>query len=541
MKYHPSVFSSFHRQDQAFEAVKGLCHLKRKELLPGEAILSSDLKDATNAQQWGVTKAMLRGFIQGFGLSFKAEYINLVLGTIGPRLVEFRGGDTVLSRVGIMMGEAIAKPSLTLLNLSIEELAFLKYNRALELLQTDDPSPYRSWRYIHIGGDDHLVKGPKPYLHLITDLHRASGSHIDPGKHGFSRICVRYTERLINISNLKYGRPFDSEDYSRSVIVDSVKVRLLEKGQSTLLKKDNKNVAIGKSSQLGGCLEWLPKDDRFYTETKKESIRALFVERMGSLLPRKAVNPRAYAAIHLPTVVGGYGLGMTHELQKFLSESPEPHKGLIMKAHLGMNVKEQLKYFRLLNTNTSDRGVENIQLFQQKIIDQLTEYPSMINAITWRELKSRFPDPMNNAKRTIALAADSGILSVEEFAKRATRGNLFQHLLMGSKDLKVFNTRPFVRTYKMVWQRAEDEGLLEYGKDFNLSNDEIARAISDISPQWFFDINQETTMDIGFWDPKDPDSETWEFREDTYINKYTEGFPSFNVGFKFLGLRNGSS
>jgi hypothetical protein len=125
MKYHPSVFSSFHRQDQAWEAVKGLCRSERPYLAPGEAVLSSDLKDATNAQQWELTKSILKGFIQGYKLSFRSSYVDLVLGTIGPRLVLLSDNTSVLTTVGIMMGEAIAKPSLTLLNRSIEEAAFI--------------------------------------------------------------------------------------------------------------------------------------------------------------------------------------------------------------------------------------------------------------------------------------------------------------------------------------------------------------------------------------------------------------------------------
>jgi hypothetical protein len=537
LKWHPSVFSSFHRQDQAFEAVKGLTRLKKKYLSKDEYVLSSDLKDATNAQRWSVTKAILQGFIQGYGLSFRSEYVDLVLGTIGPRLVTFREDLSILTKTGIMMGEAIAKPSLTLLNLSIEELAFLTSIDAEGMLYMNEAAPYRDWRFMHIGGDDHLARGPIHYLQAITDIHIRAGSHIDPGKHGFSKICVKYTERVINILNLKFGYAFDPSDYSRSTIVDSVKVRLLERGQSTMMKKDNKNVAIGKSTQLGGCLEWLPTDDRFYTLTKKASIRALFVERMGSLLPRKAVNPRAFAAIHLPTKVGGYGLGLKCELEYFLSQSPEPHKALIYKSLMGLPVKDELRLFRKLNSNTSRRGVEDILLFEQKIIDQLSEYPSMINAMNWWELKRQFPDPLNNAKRTIALAAQSGILSIEEFAKRATRGNLFQELLLGAKDLKVFNTRPFVLTYRYVWSKCEDLDLLQYVPDRDLTNEEIAIAINSMVPQWYFDINQMTTMDTGYWDPEDPDSETWDFKDDTYINKYTEGFPSFNVGLKLLGLR----
>jgi hypothetical protein len=446
--------------------------------------------------------------------------------------------DTVVSTVGIMMGEAIAKPSLTLLNLSIEELAFLEHTNAEESLWNTAPAPYRDWRYIHIGGDDHLVKGPLPYLRRISDIHLRAGSHIDPGKHGYSRICVRYTERLINLLNLQYGKPFDPSDYSRSTIVDSVKVRLLERGQSTLILKDNKNVAIGKSAQLGGCIEWLPKDDRFYTQTKKSSIRDLFVERMGPLLPRKAVNPRCFAAMHLPTIVGGYGLGMKHELQSFLYASPEPTKGLIHKAFLGCDVKDDLKIFRKLNVNVASRGVESILKLQETIVSQLSDYPSMVNAITWDDVKKRFPDVNQNARKSIALAADEGILSFQDFAKRATRGNLFQELLMGAKGLSTFNTNPFVKTYnKYVWERAEEIGMLDFSEHRPLTNAEIVATIKDISPQWYFDINQMTSMDVGFWDPLDPETETWDFKDDTYINKYTEGFPSFNIGLKFLGLR----
>jgi len=537
MMFHPSVFSSFHRQDQTWEAVKGMCAKKQLSLPDGHAVLSSDLKDATNAQQWKITIAILRGFVRGFGLTFKDSYLDLVLGTIGPRLVLFPDDTSVLSKVGIMMGEAIAKPSLTLLNLSIEELTFLDYNDSLELLETSDPAPYRDWRYLHIGGDDHLAMGPIPYLNLITDYHLRAGSHISPGQHGHSRICVRYTERLINLLNLEYKQPFNRDDYSRSIIVDSVKVRLLERGQSTMIKKDNKNVAIGKSEQLGGCLEWLPTDDRFWTYTKKASIRALFVERMGSLLPRMSANPRAYAAIHLPSKVGGYGLGLKVELQKWLALSPEPHRWLISKSSVGINVKRDLKIFRRLNTNTSRRGVESILDYQERIIDQLSEYPTYINAISWWELKQQFPDPMNNAKRTIALAAQSGILSIEEFAKRVTRGNLFQELLLGKKDLKVFNTRKYVDTYRnSVWTYCEREGMADWSDYPVLTSSEIAKVIDEMVPQWYFDVNQITTFDIGQVDP-DTGEETYDFVDGPYESMFTKGLPSLSIPPNKLGIR----
>jgi len=379
--------------------------------------------------------------------------------------------------------------------------------------------------------------GPIPYLNLITDYHLRSGSHISPGQHGYSRICVKYTERLLNLTNLKYKQPFNGEDYSHSIIIDSVKVRLLERGLSTMLKKDNKNVAIGKSQQIGGCLEWLPNDDRFWTYDKKASIRALFIERMGHLLPRQSVNPRAFAAVHLPSKIGGYGLGFKDELQKWLYLSPEPHQWLIAKAAMGLNVKEDLKIFRKLNSNTSVRGVERILEYQQEIIDRLSDYPTYINAISWWELKSQFPSENQNAKFTIAKAADAGILSIEEFAKRVTRGNLFQELLLGKKDLTVFNTNKYVDTYKkLVWPYCEKEGFSDWEIPL-LTTKEIAVAIDEMVPTWYFDTNQITTFDIGTIDP-DTGEETYEFVDGTYTSMFTKGLPSLSIPTYRLGIRS---
>jgi hypothetical protein len=257
---------------------------------------------------------------------------------------------------------------------------------------------------------------------------------------------------------------------------------------------------------------------------------------MGALLPSKALHPRAYQAIHLPTSVGGYGLGFDDEFKDILINCPEPHQWLLSKAMVGLNVKKELRIFRLLNTNTSTRGVESIQQFQQKIIDQLSDYPGMINAISWRELLLQFPTDDQNTRRTIAMAAEAGILSIEEFAKRATRGNLFQHLLLGTGPLKEFNTRPFVSTYKYVWKRCEEELLDVYRLPESFTSSDVAKAIRNIAPQWYFDINQTTTTDIGpYCEVGDP-AEEYEFCDTTYIKKYTEGFPNLSIGKAFIGM-----
>jgi len=202
-------------------------------------------------------------------------------------------------------------------------------------------------------------------------------------------------------------------------------------------------------------------------------------------------------------------------------------------------VKADLRIFRQLNTNIATRGIESIQELQERIIGQLSDYPNMINAISWNEVRKRYPDPNWNARKTIALAADDGILSIEEFAKRATRGNLFQELLLGTEERKSFNTRPYVQTYRnKVWPYAESELINDYADMCNdLTNDEIAKAIDSMVPQWYFDVNQITALDYGHWDPENPETETWDFGEDTYINKYTQGLPSLSIPPWRLGLK----
>jgi len=535
MKYHPSVFSSFHRQDQAWEAVRQLVKIKDISLVD-QFVLSSDLKDATNAQQFELTKVMLKSFIDGYGLSTNSDYVNLVLGQIGPRLVLFDDYDSVVSSTGIMMGEAIAKPSLTLLNLAIEERAFLLSIGRRDLLSTDLPAPSCDWRCLHIGGDDHLAKGPANYLDLITEGHLRAGSHISPGQHGYSRICVKYCERMINLSNLQYREPIH-RDYRLSVIVDTVKVRLLEPGLSTMQKKDNKNVAIGKSQQLVNVLKWLPKDNDFWTYDKKVSIRDLFINRMGCLLPSKALHPRAYAAVHLPTTVGGYGLGFDEEMTHFLYQSPEPFRWLLSKRLLGLDVREELRKFRTLNSNISNRGIPEVQEFADRIIDQLEKYPKLVNALSWKELTDRFPDPDKNARKILAYARDEGLMSFAEYVKWSMRGNLFQDLLMSKPEqLSLFNTRPFTQTLRNIWGWCEEIGLDHYGDiPTNLTNQELNKLFREISVSWFFDINQMTTIDIAP-KPETGEEEQYLFVDVPYRDAFTIGLPSLLVGKTFLGL-----
>jgi len=537
LKCHPSVYSSFHRQDQAWEASRGLIKLPIKD---DYWMLSSDLKDATNAQQFELTKVMLKSFMENFGLlPRESPYKDLVLDTIGPREIHFSDGSIVTTTKGIMMGEAIAKPSLTLLNLAIEELSFLQSIGREDLLCEDRAAPDRDWRFCHIGGDDHIAYGPCNYLDLITDNHLQSGSHISPGQHGRSRVCVRYTERLILVENLKNRVILGGDDnYDKSLIVDSIKVRLLERGQSTQIKKDNKNVAIGKSKQLAGALKWIRRVPGFWSYEKLVSIRDLFINRMGCLLPSKTIHPKVYSHILLPSSIGGLDLGFEEEIPAAIAASPEPTKWLLSKILSGHIDYDDLRLFRKLNTNTSTRGVPEITEFQQILESNFRENILMRFHKTWQEIKQEFPD--DNPKKVNELAEKAGWLTIEEFCKRATRGNLFQKLLTEVVKPKVFKTKVFARTYNHIWNECESLGMNHYydpSQDLAIKDgSQIINMIREALPVYYLDSNQDA---IPLYDrsgfPIDRDSYEYCYAIKVGLLEAFEGdTPTLKLGYDFL-------
>lgn len=533
LRFHPSVFSSFTRQDQAWAATE---MLHKANYNPDRHwVLSSDLKDATNAQQFELTKTLIRGFLQGYDSIYDTAYVELVLGTIGPRLVVSSNPEELsfVTSKGIMMGEAIAKPSLTLLNLSIEELSFLEYTQAEESLYTNAASPYRSWRCCHIGGDDHLATGPLRYLETITNNHLLSGSHISAGKHGYSQFAVKYTEKVLNIRNLANKQPLNGGDLSKSIIIDSVKVRLLERGQSTMLKKDDKNVAIGKAQQLARTLQWLPS--YCYRPGKIQSIRNLFIKRMGNLLPREHKNPRAFAAIHLPNILGGYGLGGENYKEYFM-KSPWPHRCLLSKMLTGIDCRQELRILRNLNTNLSTRGVKAIADFEAELCSFISDRASAFGCKTWPEFRKMFPD--DNSRVAIANGFRAGWMSVQDFAKQATRGTLFQHLLMGTAKAKEFQTTPWVQTYAKFYETFK--AMVEpYGEpDWeNLTDKHIRTIVESANKVWYIDSRQIETFDLGVGDNSPQEPEIYDFVDAELLTGFRIGMPDLSVGKHFVGWK----
>jgi hypothetical protein len=525
LKVHPSCRSSFTRGDQAWAAAQQMSRIPG-HIASQYSVLSSDLKNATNAQSYTLSRSMLRAFIVGAGFPV-TDYVTIALDTLCPRIVYLDDDIHVTSR-GIMMGEPLAKPSLTLLNLVVEELAFLKYKNRLALLNNDKASPDEPWRCYHVGGDDHLAIGPDEYLDLITDMHERSGSQISEDKHGKSRRLVSYTERILCVFNLVHNLTGPiGED--KVLLADHVKVRLLEQGQSTMIKKDNKNVAIGKSQQLVKTLDWLPRGS--YPMSRIRAIRDLFIVRMKGLIPSANRDLEAYHSIHLPTKLGGYGLGLREELIEHLMKSKVEIRKVVTLLSYGLDAMPALRLLSRLNANISERSVQGHKWYEDEMVAQFREYPGMVGAIDAAELKTKFPAA--TFAETIEIAERHDWYSIEKFARDVTRGNMFKELLTeGVSKKKIFQTRPWIDEFDRIRPRLDDEvGYLPDMEIGQLSLLALQDLLARCSKSWWLDVSQVTCFDRGESD------DMFDFFDEKLGVAYAMRTPALRVGSKFLGFR----
>jgi hypothetical protein len=416
--------------------------------------LSSDLKDATNAEPFQRAKAIWRGFLDGLGITI-TEKVKLVLDTIGPRIIKIPMTDEYIQTSrGVMMGEAIAKPTLTILNLAIEELAFFEYI-GVDITEYgyDKPAPHRDWRAYHIAGDDHIAYGPSKYLDLIGSIHIKSGSMIDGTKHGKSKIMVKYTERILYTKNLIHKIKFKNIDKNleKSIVIDGLKVRLLEKGQSTLLKKDDRNVAYGKALQLSRTLKWLKP-----TWWVKMSIN-LFIKRMGNLLPNKRRHPKIWFQLMLPQILGGLNLGIREDIYELANNCPYPTKGVINKICLGKDVTDELALLSKLNSNKTSRGSRAYKAIADLVLDRLRKktFPmtNQYEIVTREDLWKNYPKARDHRER-LNMARTDNIFGFSEFAQIQSRGTLFSELLFSDRvESEIFSTTPYAVRYRNIWDR----------------------------------------------------------------------------------------
>jgi hypothetical protein len=272
-------------------------------------------------------------------------------------------------------------------------------------------------------------------------------------KHGYSDIMVKYTEKIIFVKNLIYEVSFKDQDnlYEKSIVVDSIKVRLLEQGQSTQLLKDEKNVAIGKSLQLARSLQYFERDFAELT------IR-LFIKRMGNLLPDIRKYPKIWYLMQLPPSFGGLHLGIHKNIYDLVNSSPRVIKQLISKMYSGCNIQEELRLLSNLNTNEICRSSKTYRDLEKYIITRLEEgtYPQVRSrTMTWTQVKALYPQA-EDPRRVLSLAALDRIVSIEEFAKETSRPALFADLLVTQGARRQFVTVDYELRFRKIWDQLNE-------------------------------------------------------------------------------------
>jgi len=449
---HPSARSSLQKTDQAWQA---LYLMSGKEYPKDFLCLSSDLSEATDHIPKEVGVTLLSGFIEGAGIRSKMIEMCLDILRMDRTFISSEGVSEKQTR-GVMMGEPLTKGVLTILNLVVEELAMRDYLQ-VSVTQRFYESP--KWRTYHVGGDDHLAIGPKPYLDKITLHHLKCGSKISEGKHGTSAILVKYCEKVLEIRRIYQS--FDvrkindsTEHYEACPFVDSVKVRLLSPLTKSFEVSADKNVAIGKGLSLGRTLKWLNRDHFSIKWTRM--VRDRFFQRMGSLLPDRSSG--MYWQLLMPPWWGGLDLYFPDEIGKLHKNVPELTLSIMGGIAKGDGrAIDEAKLLRKLLSNYSYRGYrlnESDVSVMLTHLEEVVKNPNFTESKAWWELKQEFdPDGTKSAKDIAGLIDQDGWKAEEDILDELMRPVLFREILLGKEKAKPYNTIRLKQRYATLWDR----------------------------------------------------------------------------------------
>jgi len=447
LSVHPSVRSSLQKTDQAWQS---LYLMTGKDYPKDFLCLSSDLKEATDHIPKIIAVQLLSGFIAGSGLKSNLSETCLDLLRINRTFISPTRISLSQTR-GAMMGEPLTKVILSILNLVVEEFAMRKH------LGIGYGEPYYDspkWRTYHVGGDDHLAIGPKDYLDAITYFHLKCGSHISPGKHGQSSICVKYCEKVLDIRNI-YER-FDvrrindnTKTYESSPFVDSIKVRLLSPTSKAFDVISDRNVAIGKGQSLGRTLKWLNRDH--FSLKWVRMVRNRFFERMGSLLPDRSSG--VYWQLMMPGFWGGLDLYLPDEIEDLYGHLPELTLSIMSSyLHEEPQFDKDLSLLQKFLSNYSYRGYRlnetDVEAMQQQLELIITNQVKG----TWSDLQKQFnPDGTKSAQEVSSLSYADSWRTDKEIIDELLRPVLFREILLGKEKLAVFNTINLKTRYARLW------------------------------------------------------------------------------------------
>jgi len=492
LRFHPSATAGLLRADQAWLYLEQLAKVALSaniENLPSNfSVLSSDLKEATDATPKCIARALLEGYIEGIGYGGN-HLMQLATSLVcSDREVSAIFTDDTklhfLATRGVMMGEPMTKAILTLTSLVAEEMAIRDFE------ENPDGPIKTPWRCFAVGGDDHIAIGPDQYLNRITANFLAMGSLISEEKHGMSRLAVKYCEKVLFFKNTDlrvraHQVNLSTYFYENSIFVDSVKVRLLSPLSKAIEVKNDRNIAIGKAKSLGRTLRWL--NTEYFPIKWIRMVRERFFQRMKHYLP--AFGTSLYYQSLLPQVLGGLDLYIEDELPKALLRCPLPTFQVACKMVEGSISMYEMREVSGYVTNDASRGIS----IKDKITkSHMTEGLDHRENLGLQDLRERyFPEnPQVSVREIFSRAKKEGWFPVNDAIALALRGYEFNELLTKESGVVVFNTTPWRKRYQILWDRLIDN-------EYVPSDELVERVVSTtnfekFNPVRFINLDQET-------------------------------------------------
>jgi len=462
-----------------------------KELPKGSELLVSDLKEATDHIPHSVGLALLRGFARGLSETIPGFEIAARL-SCSDRIFHTPIGIILSSGRGIMMGEPMAKPTLTLHQLVMEDLAFHDLHNIPDY---EVVSPVDKTRCFAVGGDDVIGMGPRPYLEGISNNLTLAGAKLSPEKHGIKPVVARYCEKLIEVSKMLRCTSVSViyRDYLNSPWIESVKVRLLSPTTKSTEIQNERNTAIGKGLMLGKELRYFPPT--VFSAEHKSLIRDRFILRMGSLLPDRSKG--TFWHLLLPTWFGGLDLWMPEDLALLPTKLPGPSKALLKYYGTTSMPKGMLEQFSRLTSNSFFRGVDVVTVKDRiaTVCDNLEEaategkFLTMLEKRTYRDLRSEIKGQLPESVVARQLTG-KGWLTREEIIDYLSRPAAFTLSLEGGRE-KRFNTIPLKERYGKLW--------LRWDLSEDITEAEVKEALLRRPPDlWLYNV--KTTGNMSFFE-----------------------------------------
>jgi hypothetical protein len=513
---YPPAEAGMSKTENAWQFLRTI-QQRRSSYKDDFACLSSDLKSATDSIPQDVAIALLRGFLAGLGFFSPIGEICIEM-MAKPRLCMSEKTDSIWSSLrGVFMGEPLAKTLLTLAVCSAEEVAIRKY------LGYDFLKPVQvPWRSFATAGDDHIAVGPVPYLKEITKQLLAGGMIISPDKHAYSKVAVRYCERILDVRQYRNTEwtmeelNSVSSSYLASPLIDSVKLRLISPCSKSNEGFNDRNTAVGKGKSLGSYLDWISTtgaDPKWITMVKER-----FFQRMGSLMPNRSSG--VYWHLLLPQALGGLGLATLQDYPDMVAKLPPPSKTALKEYVRGVIDPEDMKRFRGFTSNVSYRGYalnEDTPLYRAKelIVPMALSFAESLTLDEACEKLGLEKDL--TLKQKLTRLRSRNFLRGHDVEDIIMRPYLFSEILKGEGKPSAFNTESFVRRYQKLWD-------LTYRGDTSIDTDDILKAFEKdkILPGLYHFPNEDIFV-------------RGEVKTGTVLEELMTGLPTLSISWKKVG------